>query len=67
MCNDGTGKKWYYNGQDRDLGHENNIDINGIVYTTTRSPVYKKRSKNMSSLDFDFLYSCFLFLMVHFG
>ena len=29
MCNDGTGKKWY-NGQDRDLGHENNIDINGI-------------------------------------
>ena len=24
MCNDGT-KKWY-NGQDRDLGHENNID-----------------------------------------
>lgn len=34
MCNDGTGKKWYYNGQDRDLGHENNIDINGIVYTT---------------------------------
>ena len=34
---------------------------------TTRSPVYKKLSKNMSSLDFDFLYSCFLFSRTHFG
>ena len=33
----------------------------------TRSSVYKKRSKNMSSLDFDFLYSCFLFSRTHFG
>ena len=31
MCNDGTGKKWY-NGQDRDLGHENNIDVNGMCF-----------------------------------
>ena len=30
MCNDGT-KKWY-NGQDRDLGHENNIDVNGMCF-----------------------------------
>ena len=33
----------------------------------TRSSVYKKHSKNMSSLDFDFLYSCFLFSRTHFG
>ena len=33
----------------------------------TRSMFYKKRSKNLASLDFAFLYSCFLFLMMHFG
>ena len=29
--------------------------------------VYKKCSKTLASLDFVFLYSCFLFLMMHFG
>ena len=33
----------------------------------TRSLVYKKRSKSMSSLEFSFLYSCFLFLRMYFG
>ena len=33
----------------------------------TRSLFYKKRSKKLSSLDFPFLYSRFLFLMAHFG
>ena len=33
----------------------------------TRNAVYKKRSKNLSSLDFDFLYSCFLISRKHFG
>ena len=33
----------------------------------THSLFYKKRSKNMFSLDFDFLCTCFLFLRTHFG
>ena len=33
----------------------------------TLNMFYKKRSKKLSSLDFAFLYSGFLFLMTHFG
>ena len=33
----------------------------------TLNMFYKKRSKNLASPDFDFLYSCFLILMTHFG
>ena len=36
-------------------------------HTDTRNVVYKKRSKNMYSLDFSFLYSCFLFSMTIFA
>ena len=38
-----------------------------FVYYNTRIIVYKKRSKNLDSLNSAFLYSCFLFLMMYFG
>ena len=38
-----------------------------VIIYHTRSVVYKKRSKSMSSLKFSFLYSCFLFLRMYFG
>ena len=38
-----------------------------VLRVNTRIKVYKKRSKKLYSLDFAFLYSRFLFLMVIFG
>ena len=40
---------------------------NKLVSKITRSMFYKKRSESLASLDFAFLDSCFLFLMMHFG
>ena len=47
---------------------DNSVITEGMyLFVYTRSLFYKKRSKNLASLDFAFLYSCFLFLMMHFG
>ena len=60
--------------------NKNNIDLSRIQISLyekrnniqryridTRNMFYKKHSKNLASPDFDFLYSCFLILMTHFG